>query len=1168
MFRKFSLSRIDRARARSIQRRILTCFLTTLFIAGGIPPAGSEEPSDTQPETEAAVPPSGRTEIVDERTLTSRTYRTPNGSLEMDVYPGPIHYEAPSGDLETIDNTLIPTDRPGYAYENAANAYKVLIPESLDEKPVRIEIGGEWISYSLDGASGTPVVEGDRVTFPDALDGVDLSYTVLNTGVEEDLTLESQEAPPAYTFDLAVSQGVRTSERSDESIVFKDPVSEETFAFAPPIMFEEESEDDISSAVSLDITKTGSDLSVELNPRDRWLDSPQRDYPVVVDPTWTYNQGFEYGDDCWIGNDTTEERDTSHCGQLQLRTGYFSQDAAKRRTLIEFRNLDEPLSEDLMVSDATLRLCVTETLGEDSSNHTAIAVKTHRVTESWANPSWNKRKPGSNVPAEQPWATAGGSFIDDPTDSNLSVGGSVNKYEYWHPVGAVQRWLDGRESNFGFLLKSNESQNQVVRFASFEYPNTGSPEGVASNCNSGTRPRAPKLTIEFTYRPEVPTGLTPSAGTFTNDSTPTLTGVYQDAEQADDGYAEFEVLQGGTVVRSGRSPGTGAVMPDTSVSWTPSTALTTEGAYEWHARNCDGQMCSAWSALRGFTLDNTPPTTPVILDRPDDPSPDVTPEWAFRDEDELDMQEGTTFECRMTKSSEVISPYSSCSSPVSFDLSGSGAGNYTFSVREKDPGGLLSTEASHSFSFNPSVTGPPEFTAAPDDPVTGTSASFSFTGDAGSTFECQLASGDQIISAYSACSSPHNVSIAGMQNGSFEFSVRQKNSIGLTSAPETLRLGYYGEAPPPGYGEVDSAADRNLDSFLIEAEGLLGNRYGDAWIDYEQNGDIVASVGVVGLTAQDTDNLIDIAPVGITVEPVSVQYSEDELDEIAEQIDAVAGDEVSAIATAPEVNKVELVMAPEDRPLCETCMTASWAVPSDAIFESTTPIPTEGPDVETRSTYPPYKAGKGITTSAGTCSAGFEMVLEAPPTAHAGAVQGSTNDHCFGGNDTVKDMEGHVIGHGRRWGDFSGDNEVKMDVTLFGMHPSEKSGEVFVDDSLSRRVVDKLSWKRMDGGLLVYKSGFRTGITRGHIWKKFVRQTVSSGRVYHKIVCAGYGSDLGDSGGAVYRPRQSDYANDRYSAVAVGIHRGTATYPDATYRCFEPIGDVEKETNSHVRMVD
>lgn len=1171
-----SLSRVDRARAR-LPRRILACFLTTFFIAGGIAPAGSsEEPSETHAETEAAAPASGRTEVVNERTLTSRTYRNPDGSLEMDIYPGPIHYEAPDGSLEMIDNTLIPSDRPGYAFENAANAYKVFIPRDLDEKPVRIEIGEEWVSYSLEGASGEPVVEGDRVTFPDALDGIDLSYTVLNAGVEEDLILESPETPPSYSFDLAVSSGVQMSERQDESIVFKDPVSEERFSFAPPVMYEESSENDVSSAVSLDITGKGSDLSVELDPRDRWLNSPQRDYPVVVDPTWTYNDDL-YADDCWIGNATASEKETSNCGGEQIRTGYFSQDSAKRRSLVEFQ-LDQRLSTDLTVSDATLRLCVTETL---ANNHTAVAVKAHRVTESWANASWNKRKPGSGLA----WATPGGTFNDDPTDSNLSVGGSINKYEYWHPVGAVQRWMEGSQPNYGFLLKTSETQNQVVRFASFDYPNTGSPYGSASNCNSGVRPRAPKLTIEFNYRPGVPTALTPNAGTFTNDSTPTLGGTYNDVEQSDDGYMEFEVQQGGSVVRSGRSPGTGTVLPGSSVSWTPSTALTTEGAYEWRARNCDGQICSAWSSLRGLTFDITPPTPPVIQAGPDDPSPDATPAWDFQDEDDIDMQAGTIFECQLTKGGLTISAYSTCTAPITFDVSTYGVGTYTFSARERDVAGNVSAVSTDSYLYDPSVPVKPSIDSTPDDPLSDATAIFSFSGDTGAAFQCQLEHETGVVSAFASCSSPRSYDFSTLPEGPYTFSVRQTTGSG-TSAPATYELIYSPGANVSTDAEdvSSSTAEDELDTFLDGAEALLGSRYGDFWVDYEASGEILVSVGAVNLATQDSADLEALETSSLTVTPVSVTYSDDELSSFADTIiEEASPDSIATIMRAPELNRLEVSYLDESNPSnpgSPSIAGAAWNVPSDAFSIVPDPYPNVE-TVEARSFYPPYRAGKAIhinhPADPDPCTSAFTMVIQGGvgvPENLQDKKQGLSAGHCGSNGDDVRSSwnlsdrgrRGTHIGRVRRDQVFVGQDDVQVDALLFGMDQDNWTATIQDINSITRKVTDTIPTGRLGGGRRICVFGNRTGRHCDGRMKKVEHRNIAGRDYYDLIMLRNVGCKGGDSGGPAYRRTYSNDRTPEYHASAAGVIVGGGRYHDVCF--FEPIKEVENATNSRVKLAN
>jgi hypothetical protein len=94
--------------------------------------------------------PTGATELPGLRTMTSRSYVLPGGSEITRLYEGPVNYRNGLR-WEPIDNTLVPTSEPGYAYRNRANGYRAELPENLST-PVRFSVGDDSVEMTLEGA--------------------------------------------------------------------------------------------------------------------------------------------------------------------------------------------------------------------------------------------------------------------------------------------------------------------------------------------------------------------------------------------------------------------------------------------------------------------------------------------------------------------------------------------------------------------------------------------------------------------------------------------------------------------------------------------------------------------------------------------------------------------------------------------------------------------------------------------------------------------------------------------------------------------------------------------------------------------------------------------------------------------------------------------------------
>jgi hypothetical protein len=94
-------------------------------------------------------------ELPQLRTQFSRTYAT-RGGYEAKLYAGSVNYQDGSGAWQPIDNTLIPSTQPGYAYQNAANRYTLLLPADPSQTPITLRLGTSWLSLTPVGAAGPP----------------------------------------------------------------------------------------------------------------------------------------------------------------------------------------------------------------------------------------------------------------------------------------------------------------------------------------------------------------------------------------------------------------------------------------------------------------------------------------------------------------------------------------------------------------------------------------------------------------------------------------------------------------------------------------------------------------------------------------------------------------------------------------------------------------------------------------------------------------------------------------------------------------------------------------------------------------------------------------------------------------------------------------------------
>jgi hypothetical protein len=235
------------------------------------------------------------------------------------------------------------------------------------------------------------------------------------------------------------------------------------------------------------------------------------------------------------------------------------------------------------------------------------------------------------------------------------------------------------------------------------------------------------------------------------------------------------------------------------------------------ARDVAGNTSAPSNAT--YVLDTTAPATPAFVTTPGVAGRDRTPSWSFSG----DM--GTTFECRLTIGGDVVSDWSFCADPRTFNLGGLPDGTYQFAVRGTDPAGNTSAPARDSYRLDTTAPGTPLLAGGP--PALGSDATpaWRFSVDPDATAECRLEGERRVVSHWAPCSSPAAFDLTGERDGDFRLRVRATDAVGLTG-PDLV---------------VDYTLDTAAPSapVLSDGPGAVGNARRPAWSVSAEPGAIV-----------------------------------------------------------------------------------------------------------------------------------------------------------------------------------------------------------------------------------------------------------------------------------------------------------------------------------------
>jgi RHS repeat-associated protein len=392
----------------------------------------------SSPAPGAGAESSAKTEAPSLRTRTSRTYLTPSGALLARVYNEPIHYKDSRDDWRPIDNELVATSHHRYAWRNAANAYALDLPSSLEDAPVRYRNGDAWVSFALEGAQADGAVSGATARYADALPGVDVAYTATSDRVKETLTLRDAGAPSTLRFRLDASDDLTPRLHPSGGVELVDDEGGRPISIEPPFMYPQRGG---AAAASRDIRyaleRAEGAWRLSLHADGEWLKRQLKDGPVVIDPTTTngsltttYNASVECA---YIR--LTSNAQSSNCAGPQLvadNTG-----GAVKRPLLKF-DVQSAVPAKATVLNAKLGL---------KGGYLEGAITAHVVTKPWTvDANWYRYN------ATASWANPGGDFHAVAAATGAFV--QSDGWTYFAPTEVVQEWVSGLTPNHGLIFLS------------------------------------------------------------------------------------------------------------------------------------------------------------------------------------------------------------------------------------------------------------------------------------------------------------------------------------------------------------------------------------------------------------------------------------------------------------------------------------------------------------------------------------------------------------------------------------------------------------------------------------------------------------------------------------------------------------------------------------------
>ncbi|MFI7067417.1 DNRLRE domain-containing protein [Kribbella sp. NPDC050124] len=357
-------------------------------------------------------------ELAGLRTPTNKVFELADGRREVELSTEPVHFRASDGSLQPIDTTVRASKATGFGLANETNSFRSYFGNRPDQL-VRFELDGRGLTLGTPSTKVlTPVSAGDTVTYPDVFGDADLVYQVGPDQLKESIVLESAPADPTYTFSLKLA-GVKAEQQPDGSIAFYRQSGLGRPLFTMPRPFMTDARDDASSPygkafseqVTQTVTQRGANIDITVRADAAWLSSPDRQYPVVIDPTIAIEPAPDQAQDAMVDSgDPTN----NYGGITGLYAGTTA--SAKRRSLLKFDISSLPAGTT--VDSAQLKLYFDQTF---HTNTNAVQLEARLGASAWTESTvnWN-----SSVNTTLGSLGYNMSYVDDSYTSKTSMVGA------------------------------------------------------------------------------------------------------------------------------------------------------------------------------------------------------------------------------------------------------------------------------------------------------------------------------------------------------------------------------------------------------------------------------------------------------------------------------------------------------------------------------------------------------------------------------------------------------------------------------------------------------------------------------------------------------------------------------------------------------------------------
>lgn len=448
-------------------------------------------------------------EVEEKRTETSKTFRMSDGSYYLTDYGFPIHFQGNNKKWVDYDNSLIleaATDSEDLdGYVNCLSDISIKFSKnSKSSNLLKISSDKYKISIGFVDANNSKSIEiydknnatentdinsvsmlhklSSGVLYEEVLSNVDLEYIVTGNNVKENIIIKDNCTNYNYIFELNLKN--LTPELTEQGeLLLKDSETGDVILYIPAgYMYDNNGE--ISQNVTYSLThKNGHKYEFSVTVDEEWINSPERAFPVTIDPTiLKYHTLYSGGriKDTFVSS-TNDSNYGSHAW-LSIGTNGTSE----YTSLIGLASSTNPAIPDLPAIPKSAVIVKAELkLRARSDTETGVTVGAYQVTSDWD--SYDvvySTLPGHEVELLDYFTVTSGS-----SEYSLDITSAMQKWYNNYSEGLYKKGIKLKTISGTGLVKLNavNDQNYQHAYPSFviSYRDTKGLESIWSYASHG-----------------------------------------------------------------------------------------------------------------------------------------------------------------------------------------------------------------------------------------------------------------------------------------------------------------------------------------------------------------------------------------------------------------------------------------------------------------------------------------------------------------------------------------------------------------------------------------------------------------------------------------------------------------------------------------------------------